>query len=219
MFLPQHALPGILARATPKKLPVQCLLQGACCPRRSAEGDRKHETPQGSREALGKAGLFKGELQAPGFGNRTAEGTMPGSVPGVQEAPQNLPRLCEHGGSGSHHANMTWQAALVGRSALMSCQPAGITSLSALPWGEIHISGRRLHDRHATGGYCIDASCSPWLCATVPTHTAPSSLSTFSRLLRSITAVCQERLIFPFHLLSKANCVTAPFPFPHPVLA
>lgn len=55
--------------------------------------------------------------------------------------------------------NMTWQAALVWRTALMSCQPAGITASVALPRWEIYISGRRLRDSHTTGGYHIDTAC------------------------------------------------------------
>lgn len=38
------------------------------------------------------------------FWNLRCQGDMPGSVPGMQEASQNLPRPCERGGTGSSHA-------------------------------------------------------------------------------------------------------------------
>lgn len=137
-FLPQHALPGILPWAPPRKLPAWCL-------RPKEVENTRLQREQGSPG--GEQNYSKGCCKPQVLETAPPTGHAWQRAGGCSKRPRTCPEHVNVVVQDRAMQNMTWQA--VGRSALMSCQPAGITASSALPWGEIGIAGRRLCDRRA----------------------------------------------------------------------
>lgn len=160
-------------------------------------------------------------LQAPGFGNCTAEWTHLAALQGCQKHPRTCPAHVNVAVQDHAMQNMTWQVALVWRTALMSCQPAGITASLALSQWEIYISGKRLHDSRATGGYRMDAAC---LLTLAMCHHPRSCCAFIPRLL--LLLITQHHYCLPGDLhfppsssLAKLFVWQHLLLFPHLVLA
>lgn len=142
----------------------------------SARGGRKYETLQGS------SGNIPRGAASPRFGKLPCQGEMPGSVPGMQAAPWNLPRPCGCDGAGSHCAKHDLAGSAGGKKCFDVTSASWNYSLLGSSSGEIRIAGRRLRDSRATGGCRTDAACLPTPamchhprshCTFIPWHLLP----------------------------------------------
>lgn len=96
---------------------------------------------------------------SPRFGKLHCQGNMPGSVPGMQETPQNLPRTCECGGAGSHCAKHDLAGNAGGENCFDVVSGSWNYSLvGSYSGGDLH-HWEKLRDRHTTGRYRVDTAC------------------------------------------------------------
>ena len=191
----------------------------------SARGGRKHETPQGAGKPWGED-YSKGCCEPQVLETAPPRGHAWQRARGCTKCLRTCPEHVNVVVQDRTVQNMTWQA--LGRSPLMSCQPAGITASSALPWGEIYIAGRRLCDRRAPHQCCWAARGCQGLCC-LPAHSGhalPSLLTLHLHPPAPSPAYCVASLpsarrgsFSPSSSLAKLFVQPHLLLFPHLVLA